>query len=106
MSQVLGEFELLDFTMLRPVLTWLAFVKHEPFISLIFQFWVGRGHGKPRLGGDRLCLDYYHESLLSNCRVVPHNVIRSLRPTSKPLPDHCALNIGNCIIWNIVTVVK
>jgi hypothetical protein len=33
MSQVLGAFGLLDFTMLRPILTWHV----EPFISLIFQ---------------------------------------------------------------------
>jgi hypothetical protein len=38
MSQVLGMFGLLDFTMLWPVLTWRHFEAYEPFISLIFQF--------------------------------------------------------------------
>jgi hypothetical protein len=36
MSQVLGAFGLLDFTMLQPVLR--AFETYEPFISLIFEF--------------------------------------------------------------------
>jgi hypothetical protein len=37
MSQVLGAFGLLDFTMLRPVLAWCGFEPNEQFISLIFQ---------------------------------------------------------------------
>jgi hypothetical protein len=41
MSQVLGAFVLLDFTMLRPVLT------YELFISLIFKFFFS-GRGKPQ----------------------------------------------------------
>jgi hypothetical protein len=41
MSQVLGAFGLLDFTMLRPVLAW-RFETYEPFISLIFQFFSDR----------------------------------------------------------------
>jgi hypothetical protein len=41
MSQVLGAFGLLDFTMLRPVLVLGArFETYEPFISLIFQFFL------------------------------------------------------------------
>jgi hypothetical protein len=47
MSQVLGAFGLLDFIMLRPVLVWCAFETYEPFISLIFIFFSGRG--KPRI---------------------------------------------------------
>jgi hypothetical protein len=38
MSQVLGAFGLLDFTMLRPVLAGTRFETYELFISLIFQF--------------------------------------------------------------------
>jgi hypothetical protein len=38
MSQVVGAFGLLDFTMLRPVLAWHGFETYEPFISLIFNF--------------------------------------------------------------------
>jgi len=39
MSQVLGAFGLLDFTMLGPVLAW-RLETYEPFISLIFHiFW-------------------------------------------------------------------
>jgi hypothetical protein len=38
MSQVLGAFGLLDFTMLQPVLACGAFRTYETFISLIFQF--------------------------------------------------------------------
>jgi hypothetical protein len=34
MSQVLGEFGLLNFTMLRPVLAWPRFETDELFISL------------------------------------------------------------------------
>jgi hypothetical protein len=42
MSEVLGAFGLLDFTMLlRPVLGWRAFETYEPFISLIFHFFLG-----------------------------------------------------------------
>jgi hypothetical protein len=37
LSQVLGAFGLLDFTMLRPVLAWRAFWNLWTFISLIFQ---------------------------------------------------------------------
>jgi hypothetical protein len=46
MSQVLGTFGLLGFTMIWPVLTWLTRF-YEPFISLIFQIFLGRG--KPRI---------------------------------------------------------
>jgi hypothetical protein len=46
-SQVLGAFGMLDFTILRPVLACYAFETYEPFISLIFQFFSGRG--KPRV---------------------------------------------------------
>jgi hypothetical protein len=41
MSEVLGAFGLLDFTMLRPVLVGARFETYEPFISLIFQFVFG-----------------------------------------------------------------
>jgi hypothetical protein len=41
MSQVLGVFELLDFTILQPVLAWRTFETYEPFISLISQFFFG-----------------------------------------------------------------
>jgi hypothetical protein len=37
MSQALGAFGLLDFTMLRPVLACAHFENYEPFISLVFQ---------------------------------------------------------------------
>jgi hypothetical protein len=50
MSQVLGAFVLLDFTMLGPVLAWRAFETYEPFIFLIFQFFFS-GRGKPRMRG-------------------------------------------------------
>jgi hypothetical protein len=45
MSQVLGAFGLLDFTVLQPVLAWWAFETYESFISLIFF----SGHGQPRI---------------------------------------------------------
>jgi hypothetical protein len=48
MSQVLEGFVLLDFTMLRPVLGWLAFEPYEPFIYLIFLFFFS-GRGKPQI---------------------------------------------------------
>jgi hypothetical protein len=38
MSQVLGAFGPLDFTMLGTVLVWCAFLNFELFISLIFNF--------------------------------------------------------------------
>jgi hypothetical protein len=47
MSQVLGVFGLLDFTILRPVLFWGHLGTYKPFISLIFQFFSGRG--EPRI---------------------------------------------------------
>jgi hypothetical protein len=47
MSQVMGAFELLHFTMLRPVLAWRAFETYEPLIYLIFKFFSDRG--KPRI---------------------------------------------------------
>ena len=47
MSQVLGAFGLLYFTMLRSVLLGAHFQNYEPFISLIFQFFGDRG--KPRI---------------------------------------------------------
>jgi hypothetical protein len=43
--QVLGVFGLLYFTMLRPVLAWSAFRTYEPFIYLIFNFFLS-GCGK------------------------------------------------------------
>jgi len=49
MSQVLGAFWLLDFTMLRPVLNWRAFLNYEPFITSIFQFFLGGGGGRSKL---------------------------------------------------------
>jgi hypothetical protein len=49
MSQELGAFGLLDFTILRPVIAWRAFQTYKPFISLIFKFFSGcavnRGYG-------------------------------------------------------------
>jgi hypothetical protein len=54
MSQVLGTFGLLDFTMLRPVLARRAFKKYESFISLIFKFWgaaVNPGYCTSEYGG-------------------------------------------------------
>jgi hypothetical protein len=45
MSQVLLAFELLDFTMLRPVLFGARFEKREPFTSIIFQFILVGGRG-------------------------------------------------------------
>jgi hypothetical protein len=38
MSQVLGMFGLLDFTMLQPILAWAHFGTYEPFISLDLKF--------------------------------------------------------------------
>jgi len=78
------------------------FETYETFISLIFHFFAAVYLGY----GVHLYLDYFSESLLSNSQVVPHNAIRSLRPISMPLPDHCALNNGSYIIWSFVTVVK
>jgi hypothetical protein len=46
-NQVLGAFGLLNFSMLRPVLAWVRFETYEPFISLIFNFFlaaVNRGY--------------------------------------------------------------
>jgi len=44
MSQVLGDFGLLDFTMLGPLLFGARFEAYEMFISLIFQsFSLGGG---------------------------------------------------------------
>jgi hypothetical protein len=54
LSQVLGAFGLLDFTILRPVLVWCLFETYEPFISLIFQFFqasVNRGYSISGYGG-------------------------------------------------------
>jgi hypothetical protein len=42
MSEVLGALGLLDFNMLRSLLTWCAFETYEPFISLISQIFWGR----------------------------------------------------------------
>jgi len=50
MSQVLGVFGLLDFTMLRPVLALCAFLN---FVSLIFQIFsqsmANRGYSGPHV---------------------------------------------------------
>ena len=104
-SQVLGAFGLLDFTMSRPVLAWRGFWNLWTVYFFNFPiFFFG-----PRQTADtgiRLYLDYFPESLLSNSRIVPHTGVRSLRPTSMPLPDHCTLNIENYVIWTIVTPVK
>jgi len=43
MSQALGAFGLLDFTMLRPISLGARFETYEPFIYLIFQIFSGRG---------------------------------------------------------------
>jgi hypothetical protein len=47
MSQVQGAFGLLDITVLRPFSLGARFETYEPFISLIFQIFSGRG--KPRI---------------------------------------------------------
>jgi hypothetical protein len=47
MSQVLGAFGLLDFTMLDQFSLGARFERYEQFISLIFNFFSGRG--KPRI---------------------------------------------------------
>jgi hypothetical protein len=47
LSQVLGVFELLDFTMLRPVLAWRAFWNLCTVCLFDFPFFSGRG--KPRI---------------------------------------------------------
>jgi hypothetical protein len=47
MSQVLGAFGLLDFTMLRPFPLGGRFESSEPFIYLVLKFFSGRG--KPRI---------------------------------------------------------
>jgi hypothetical protein len=47
MSQVLGAFWLLDFTMLRPVLAWRAFWNVWNVYLFNFPFFLGRG--KPRI---------------------------------------------------------
>jgi hypothetical protein len=44
---ILGEFGLLDFTMLRPFPLDARFEAYEPLIYLIFQFFSSRG--KPRI---------------------------------------------------------
>jgi len=68
-----------------------VFETYKPFISLIFQifFRVAVSHGY----AGRLHLDYFPESLLSNSGMVPYTGIRSLRPTSMPLPYHRVLII-------------
>jgi hypothetical protein len=43
MSQVLGTFELLDSPCYRPFSLGGRFETYKPFISLIFQFFSGRG---------------------------------------------------------------
>jgi hypothetical protein len=43
MIQVLDAFELLYFTMLRPVLTWRAFGTYEPLFIQFSNFVSGRG---------------------------------------------------------------
>ena len=48
MSQVMGAFGLLDFTMLRSFLFWRTFGTYKSFISLIFQIFFS-GRGKPRI---------------------------------------------------------
>jgi hypothetical protein len=45
MSQVLGVVVLLDFTMLQPFSLGFHFETYEPFISLIFQFFICGGGG-------------------------------------------------------------
>jgi hypothetical protein len=52
MSQALGAFGLLDFTMLLPVLAWPRFVTYEPFITLIFNFCSGRGKSRITANAD------------------------------------------------------
>jgi hypothetical protein len=46
MSQVLGGYGLLDFTIFS---LGAHFETYEPFISLIFQFFGGGGRSKPRI---------------------------------------------------------
>jgi hypothetical protein len=43
MSQVLGTFGLLDFTMLWPVFAWCRFETYKLFYFFHFQFFGGRG---------------------------------------------------------------
>jgi hypothetical protein len=47
MSQVLGAFVLLDFTMLRPVLAWRAFL--NLWTVYLFNSPIFLGHGKERI---------------------------------------------------------
>jgi hypothetical protein len=65
MSQVLGAFGLLVFTMLLPFSLGAHFETYEPFISLIFQFFcptVNREYGIIRYGGTTV----YHYSPCGN----------------------------------------
>jgi hypothetical protein len=47
MSQVLGEFGMLDFTMLQPVLSWRAF--WNLLIVYFFNFQIFLDHSEPQL---------------------------------------------------------
>jgi hypothetical protein len=51
MSEVLGAFGLLDFTILRPVLAWRAFETDEPFIHLSFFFALAEVNSEYRMSG-------------------------------------------------------
>jgi hypothetical protein len=57
MSKALGMFGLLAFTMLWPVLLGARFETYEPFISLIFQFFLDCG--KPRILNPRIQVRLY-----------------------------------------------
>jgi hypothetical protein len=46
MSRVLGAFGLLDFTFYGPFSLGGSFETYEPFISLIFEFFSGRGNSR------------------------------------------------------------
>jgi hypothetical protein len=67
MSQVLGEFGLLDFTMLRPDLTWRAF--WDLRTVYFFNFSISSGRGEPRIteNQDTVSVDtgahLYHKQL-------------------------------------------
>jgi len=64
MTEVLGAFGLLDFTMLRPVLAWRAFLNYETCISLILQFFFGPRPTADTESADTTVHLYYRPGIL------------------------------------------
>jgi predicted branched-subunit amino acid permease len=79
MSQVLGAFGLLDFTMLRPFSLGMRFYTYEPFIYLVFKFFSDRDETRILItgyGATPIYVYIYSQYVLLSLTVIIFHIMR------------------------------